>query len=284
MFKFLLAPFVIAELVLPLAPNAYILDEADVISPEAEEEIEEILELLEEENSTGIAVVTVASLQDYPIEEFSIELAREWGIGQKDFDNGVLILVAPTEREMRIEVGYGLEGAIPDALANSIIGEIMTPNFQLGDYDTGLIEAVKHLDSLARGEVYGEVTENPFDTDYEMIFIVFLVVVFMSLVLGRIFWGTAHFLSDSKSWWVGGIIGGYLAYFIIGSITALVLGLLGGLLLDLILSTIFYKKIKKPKGGKNGSGGFWGGGGTGGGGFGGFGGGGFGGGGASGRF
>lgn len=284
MFKFLLAPFVIAELVLPLAPNAYILDEADVISPEAEEEIEEILTLLEKENSTEIAVVTVTSLQDYPIEEFSIELAREWGIGQKDFNNGVLVLVAPREREMRIEVGYGLEGAIPDALANSIIGEIMTPNFQLGDYDTGLIEAVKHLDSLARGEDYGDSAENPFDTDYETIFIVFLVVVFMSLVLGRIFWGAAHFLSDSKSWWVGGIIGGYLAYFIIGSITALVVGLVGGLLLDLILSTIFYKKIKKHKSGKNGRGGFWGGGGTGGGGFGGFGGGGFGGGGASGRF
>jgi uncharacterized protein len=92
------------------------------------------------ESSTGIqlVVVTLPDLKGYPIEDWGLALGRGWGIGQKGKNNGALLIVAPKDRELRIEVGYGLEGEIPDATANSIIQQEIIPHFKRGDMNGGV--------------------------------------------------------------------------------------------------------------------------------------------------
>jgi uncharacterized protein len=92
------------------------------------------------EKATGkqLVVVTLADLQNYPIEDWGLALGRGWGIGQKGKNNGVLLIVAPNDRELRIEVGYGLEGDLPDATANTIIQSEIIPHFKRGDMKGGV--------------------------------------------------------------------------------------------------------------------------------------------------
>lgn len=273
---FIVPSLVFAEIILPAAPSGYVLDQANILSAETETALQMQVAALQEFNSSQIVVVTVDSLQGYPVEDYALEIGRVWGVGQKGSDNGVVLLVAPTEREMRIEVGYGLEGAITDGQSGQIISEIMAPNFQLGDYDTGVLNAVTALDKLARGETFTIPQTEGFSSDF------FIVALFYIL---PIIWIILSWMSHTKAWWLGGVFGGFLGFIIIGELIGLFAGLLLGLGLDFFLSTFLYEKIKFPgrRGGRGGygSGGF---GGGSSGGFGGFGGGGFGGGGASGRF
>ncbi|MEK7145842.1 MAG: TPM domain-containing protein [Patescibacteria group bacterium] len=155
-------PLALAALTLPAAPSGYILDEADLLSAVTEAALETRLSTLEEETSTEFVIATVNSLQGYPIEDYALELGREWGVGQEEFDNGLILLVAPTERELRIEVGYGLEGAITDAQSSSIINQVMTPQFAAGSYEEGILGGVDYLEKLALGEVF----ELPTEPDY----------------------------------------------------------------------------------------------------------------------
>ena len=90
------------------------------------------------------------SLQDYQIEEYGYQLGRAWGIGQKDQDNGVLLIVAPVERKVRIEVGYGLEPILTDALSAQIIQTRILPAFRTGDFPDGIIAGVDAIDQQLR--------------------------------------------------------------------------------------------------------------------------------------
>jgi len=130
--------------VLALAPakafaGTYVLDEANVIPADVEARIEKLSSEIESATpGAEIAVVTVTSLGGLSIEEYAEERFEKLGIGAKDENNGVLLLVAMTERRMRIEVGYGLEGALPDSKAGSIIDSIITPKFKAGDIAGGI--------------------------------------------------------------------------------------------------------------------------------------------------
>lgn len=137
---FLAPPVLGAEFPLPPAPqsNIYVQDLANVLSPETEQSIIRLGEQLQAKTGAQAVVVTVPNLADRPIEEYSLELFRAWGIGHKDKNNGVLLLVAPAERKSRIEVGYGLEGALPDALTGRIQDEYMIPYFAKENYDQGV--------------------------------------------------------------------------------------------------------------------------------------------------
>lgn len=269
-FLFLNIPAVFAALVLPTAPTGYILDEAAVLSPETESALELQLSKLEQETSTEIAILTIDSLQGYAIEEYSIEVARAWGVGQKQNDNGILLVIAPTEREVRIEVGYGLEGVVTDAQSSLIINKVIVPLLQAGDYDAATLAAISHLEQLARGETFTIEESQNYNSDFFSVGLIYAI---------PIFWFCLSYLCNTKSWWLGGVAGAALGFIIFQTILGLAVLALFGLTLDFFLSTKFFGMIKPPRGG---SGGFMGGGS--GGGFGGFGGGGFGGGGASGRF
>jgi len=126
-------------------PLGRISDFANVIDPATEADLDRRIDLLEQQTSSELAVATVESLGGTSVEEYANRLFREWGIGRAQQDNGVLIVVAPNEREMRIEVGYGLEGVLPDGLAGQIIREQFTPKFRDGDYSGGIADGVARV-------------------------------------------------------------------------------------------------------------------------------------------
>jgi uncharacterized protein len=126
-------------------PAGRVTDLAEVIDPSTEALIDQQLADLERRTSSEVAVATVRSLDGMSIEEYANRLFKEWGIGQAKQDNGVLVLVAPNEREMRIEVGYGLEGVLPDGLAGQIIREQFTPRFRNDDFPGGIRAGVTRV-------------------------------------------------------------------------------------------------------------------------------------------
>jgi uncharacterized protein len=126
-------------------------DNAKLLKPDVDRAITEMLKAHEGKTTNQIAVLTVESLEGESIEEYAVAVFQEWKLGQKGKDNGVLVIVAPNERRMRIEVGYGLEGPLPDARAGDIIRNYMTPRFKKGDYNGGIQEGVKAIVSVLEG-------------------------------------------------------------------------------------------------------------------------------------
>lgn len=126
-------------------------DNADIISESARKTVTGRIKAHEEETSNQIAVLTVPSLEGESVEEYADAVFKEWKLGRKGKDNGILVLVAPNDRRMRIEVGYGLEGLVPDSLAGSIIRNVMTPKFKTGDYSGGIEAGVDALITALEG-------------------------------------------------------------------------------------------------------------------------------------
>lgn len=119
--------------------NIYVQDYADVISPASEKIIYSLGRELDAKTTAQVSVLTVPTLDGEPIESYALNVLRSWGIGSKDKNNGVLIVVATQDRQSRIEVGYGLEGALPDGLTGRIQDQTMLPFFREGQYDKGIV-------------------------------------------------------------------------------------------------------------------------------------------------
>lgn len=128
-----------------------VVDDADILSSSAKVKIENLLKKAETNSTNQVVVVTLRSLQGHDIAEYGYQLGRYWGIGQKKLNNGVLLIVAPKERKVRIEVGYGLEGKLTDALSSVIIQNDILPYFRQGDYDKGVLSGVKAILSVLKG-------------------------------------------------------------------------------------------------------------------------------------
>jgi uncharacterized protein len=129
-----------------------IVDGANLIAPEARQRIEAKLKAHEDKTSDQLVVATVPSLQDGTIEDFANGLFRFWKLGEAKTNNGVLLLVAPNERKVRIEVGYGLEGALTDALSKVIITTAVAPKFKTGDFTAGIEGGVDAILSILAGD------------------------------------------------------------------------------------------------------------------------------------
>jgi uncharacterized protein len=129
-----------------------VVDLANLLPPSEEAEIEAISKAHEATSTDQIVVVTVPSLQGYPIEEFGIELARAWAIGQQGKDNGVLLIVAPNEREVRIEVGRRLEPLLTDGITRLIIENRILPQFRRGDFAGGIVSGVTDIRDVLAGD------------------------------------------------------------------------------------------------------------------------------------
>jgi len=127
---------------IPKAPtqNIFVQDYANIISREVESDLLKLSSILKERTSVDLVVVTITSLEGSTIEEYALNLFRQWGIGSESKSNGILLLVALNERETRIEVGYGLEGAINDGKAGHILDRIL-PYFKNNNYDYGITTA-----------------------------------------------------------------------------------------------------------------------------------------------
>lgn len=144
-------------------PDFYINDFADVLNDQAKQYIMEQSIKLDELTDAQLVVVTVDTTGDIPLEDYSLNILREWGIGSKDKNNGVLILIAVEDRKSRIEVGYGLEGALPDSKTGRIQDDYMLPHFSTGDYSSGILEGYKAI----LLEVYNEYGIEPNDVEYK---------------------------------------------------------------------------------------------------------------------
>ncbi len=265
----------------PGKSQGFVSDYAKIISTSDISAIESQLKSLKDTTGVEVAVVTVPSLGDEVVETYAVKLFEEWGIGTKGRDNGLLILVAPNDRSARIEVGYGLEGVIPDTIANNIVLREMIPEFKVNNYSQGIVKAVNAVNGIILNTTDTSIYSAPPKKSQGFYF---EVVIFFFFVIANVLGQT---LSKTKSWWMGGLIGAGIGVVISLFIGFLFYGL-GAIVLLTIAGLIFDYYVSKigPKG-PGGHGGFWfggSGGHGGGGGFGGFGGGLSGGGGASGRW
>lgn len=129
-----------------------VVDQAGVIAAESRSRLDQLLGAHERETGNQVVVVTVASLGGEDIEAYGVGLGRQWAIGREGEDDGVLLIVAPNEREVRIEVGYGLEGTLTDALAFQIIQNEILPRFRAGDLDGGIVGGAEAILRTLDGE------------------------------------------------------------------------------------------------------------------------------------
>lgn len=271
----------------PGTPTGFVNDFAGMLSADVRAQIEQNIRSFEQTTGHEISVVTIPTLDGDYIENVAEKLFKEWGIGKKGADNGALLLIARDDRKMRIEVGYGLEGALTDAESSQIIRNTLRPAFQRSDFDGGVREAVSEIERAIQEEVPIQTEQSSFGLSRGVIefFLWFGIVLLI--------WGAA-ILERTKSWWLGGVIGGIvglvIGLFVVGFILNIVWWVIGVALLGLGFDFLVSKNYQQSRlhgrrpswwaGGGWGPGGGFGGGG--GGGFGGFGGGGSGGGGSSG--
>lgn len=139
----------------PMNPPRLVNDFANILSEGEESALEQKLQGYEDTTTTQMVVVTVPSLSDYEIEDYANRLFNKWEIGTKDKDNGLLILIAPNDRRLRIEVGYGLEGRIPDLFAHDVQETVLIPAIKEGNYYKGLNESINVFIAQAAGEYEG---------------------------------------------------------------------------------------------------------------------------------
>ncbi len=163
-----------------------VVDQANVLTPQTRSELDGKLKELEDKSGIQLVVATVSSLQGSDIETFANELFRFWKLGQSQKNNGVLLLVAPAEHKVRIEVGYGLEGTLTDALSSVIIASAIVPRFKTGDYSGGVERGVDGIISVLKGDsadwqpkpdVRREDASGDFDKLFPILF--FLLVLFI---------------------------------------------------------------------------------------------------------
>lgn len=140
-----------ADVAVP-ALTARVTDLTGTLSGEAVNRLESKLAAVETQKGSQIAVLIVPTTQPEEIEQYSIRVADQWKLGRKGVDDGAILLVAKNDRRVRIEVGRGLEGALPDAIASRIIADTITPRFKLGDYDGGVEAGVDQIISVVNGE------------------------------------------------------------------------------------------------------------------------------------
>jgi uncharacterized protein len=167
------------------SPATLVTDVAGVLTPEQKQALENKLVAIDDSSSNQIAVVILPSLDGYPKEEYAIKLFRDWGIGNKKTNNGVLLLIAINDRQIRIEVGYGLEGAIPDITALNIIDNDIKPAFKAGNYYEGIDQATDNIAKAAVGEYKVAKAKKSKSKGSGGLFLIILIIILAVLRNGR---------------------------------------------------------------------------------------------------
>ncbi|BHH84655.1 hypothetical protein LA52FAK_29440 [Desulforhopalus sp. 52FAK] len=161
-------------------------DKARMLNSATVSQLEQVLTVFEQEESTQIAVLTIGSLQGANLESFSLKVVENWQLGSEDLDNGALLLIVRDDRKIRIEVGYGLEGSLTDLTAGRIIRNTITPQFKNGNFDQGVIDGVSAMIAAVRGEYIGESPQKKQGKQEEVTgYIIF--ISFLLFNLGKIF-------------------------------------------------------------------------------------------------
>lgn len=217
------APEVLAQTAAVPPLTARVLDQTGTLSPAERADLDNRLAALEQRKGSQIAVLIVASARPEAIEQYSIRVADAWRLGREGVDDGVLLLVARDDREVRIEVGYGLEGAIPDATANRVIDEYLLPRFREGNYAAGIGDAVDRLIALVDGEPLPDPKVR--DSAGLSIDTLFPVIFILSLIVGSVLRRQLGQLPGAAA---TGVVAGGVAWLLAGLLgVALLMALLG---------------------------------------------------------
>jgi len=166
-------------------PPVLVTDLAGVLSQEEKQTLENKLVSIDDSSSNQIAVVILPTLDGTPIEEYAIKLFREWGIGNKKSRNGVLLLIAIQDKKMRIEVGYGLEGAIPDLTSINIIDKDLKPAFRAGAYYEGIDKATNDIAKAAVGEYKVKREKQGKGKGSNLILFIFILFIIISIIVRK---------------------------------------------------------------------------------------------------
>lgn len=178
---------VTAQDFLPERPVGMVNDFADMLTSSEEQRLEQKLTNYRDTTTNVIAIATLESLEGYSEEEIATTLFNNWRMWEGERYNGVLILVSEQDRRMQIEVGYGLEGAIPDAMANRVYADILVPSFRAGDFYGGLDQATNVLIDLAAGEFSGfPESRSSGDEGFPIdVLIIFIIIIFILVTRGK---------------------------------------------------------------------------------------------------
>lgn len=180
-----------------------LVDEANLFSADAAAQVRERIERFNEQRRAQLAVLTVDSLQGADIETYGIAVAEDWKLGSKKGDDGVLFLIAPKERRMRIEVGHGLEGELTDIASKRILADIVAPQFKRGQMAAGVVAGIDAIESYLQGRVPPALAQRPRDSGAG-VFILFLFFIICMIVLGRLGGGSGWSSGGSGRWDRGG--------------------------------------------------------------------------------
>ena len=191
-----------AKLEVPAAPpiERPIIDQTESLANEDIDRIAQLINAERQKKSFQIGVLMIPTLgSDDSLEEYSLKVARQWGIGDKKKSNGVLLLIAKNDRKMRIEVGNGIEGSLTDARASQIIRNTIAPKFRSGDYAGGVEAGVKRIIDAAEGR---NLSDN--DIDGESIVSMLFIVIFITIIVIAILKGNGSNGSRRRYWWLAG--------------------------------------------------------------------------------
>jgi uncharacterized protein len=223
-----------AEPPLPPPPRAYFNDEAGVVSAADARRLDDKLRAFAAETSTQLVVAIYKELPSASLEDFTVRTAQSWRVGNKEHDNGAVLFVFPKERKLRIEVGYGLEGALPDALARRIISERIAPHLRAGDFAAGLEAGIDGMIAATRGEYRAQpAAGQPGVSPFTLVLLVLFVLLMLRVASranrsggfrppgrtynrrgwdesgwGGPFWGGGSWRGGGGSWGSGGSWGG----------------------------------------------------------------------------
>jgi uncharacterized protein len=203
-----------------------VVDEAGILSPAARSELDAQLAAHEKATTNQVVVVTLKSLQGDDIADYGYQLGRHWGIGQKGKNNGVLLIVAPNERKLRIEVGYGLEGVLTDAESRIIIERVIKPYFKQGQYEQGVRAGVGAILGALGGEFQAPPAPTAAGGEGQDMY----GLLIMALFVGQFVFGAlARRASTGKRFLAAGVFGviaGVIAWIFVGLLVALVIAII----------------------------------------------------------
>ena len=208
LFGWLVSGTAFAKLEIPAAPplERPIIDQTESLANEDIDRIAQLINAERQKKSFQIGVLMIPTLgSDDSLEEYSLKVARQWGIGDKKKSNGVLLLIAKNDRKMRIEVGNGMEGSLTDARASQIIRNTIAPKFRSGDYVGGVEAGVKRIIDVAEGR---NLSDN--DIDGESVVSTIFIAIFITIIVIAVLnsKGNARNNRRRRYWWLVGLGGG----------------------------------------------------------------------------
>jgi uncharacterized protein len=167
----------------PAKPNRLVNDYTQTLSPDQINQLEQKLVAFDDSTSTQVAVVIIKSLEGYDVADYTVRLAESWGVGGDKNNNGVVLLVSLGDRKVTIQTGYGVEGALPDAIARRIIENEITPNFKSGNYYAGIDQGTDAIISYTKGEYKNDAPPKRKKSNGGMVpFIVIFIIIILAAI------------------------------------------------------------------------------------------------------